>query len=312
MLNERTATSADVSQEASVVSGRAADIAGSRPLRIPHPLECARRRPARAPSWEPARDRRDAGGQRLRPSTAEGWHSPKLVTAVDAGAVDINFTYRNWHTTSATFGMKPGRNQYVEGPHEEAFLRFLETNAAVIDYQFQAATIEWTTAKGERREYTVDGGYETSAGLTFFENKASQAYFDDPEIADRIGQAESFLATLGIAFDRVVGSHLIDPMRWRVVKDVFDNRKTPFGPRQLATLDETCAADGGATTLGRLLSLLSPHRQRARAIADAMLVRRVVDFDLRLPPTDHTLVRRVEEVEPRGLLRALLSLHANG
>jgi hypothetical protein len=279
------------------------------PMCIPHPLECERRRPPRQARWSPSRDR----GHRSRPrkprSHHEGWHSPRLRTAPDGGPIRINFNYRNGFTTSAGFGLKPGRDQYFEGPHEAAYFRLLETDCDTIDYQFQPVQAEWTTARGETRRYTFDAVRE-AAELELIEIKADWSYFHEPQTADTLAAAEEAIAQHGLKLKRVVGSDLIDNVRSRIIKDVFACRLTAFGQRERDLVQELITAAGGHAPLGLVRERLSNDRYLARAIANAMLVRRAIGFSLTRPPSADTPVH-LPATPAASKLRALLHRHCD-
>lgn len=255
---------------------------------LPHPLECFPSRPYQMPKYTP-RPREFCGLSRTR---AEGWRSPTMHLAPDREAVRINFTYRNGGTsTAACFSAKARCNQYTEGPHERRYLRFLETDYRCIDFQFQFARIEWQTVAGLKRSYTVDGARQTDDGhITFFEIKACQAYFDEPETADRLELVEGELARHGFSFDRIVGRQLINGVREKLVDDVFLDRLTRFSSDDVCRAVDLIETAGGCCSLGRLHEILHANRCRAKAMANAMLVRRIVGFSLERPPSPDTLV----------------------
>lgn len=279
------------------------------PIQIPHPLECARRRPRRQPRWTPSRDR----GHRPRPprTRREAWHSPRLRTSSDAGPMRRNFTYRNLMVTSAAFGIKSGRDQYFEGPHEPAYFRFLETDCDTVDYQFQGARAEWTTSAGETRHYTFDAVVETVAALRFVEIKADWSYFNDPETADTLEAAIKVILELGHEFERIVGTNLMDQVRLRVVKDIFACRLTAFGQRERDIAHNLLDATSGPVPLGLLHERLSTNRHLATAIANAMLVRREIGFPVDRPPHADTPVHRPTPPTVPGGLRAFLRRHSH-
>jgi hypothetical protein len=268
----------------------AAERSDNAPIRIPHPEECERRRPRRRPKFEPKRDRRDASRPVGIPSKMEGWHRPVLHTAADGGAVRINFTYRNVIPTFAVFGLKARRTLYLEGACEMAYLRLLETDPEVFDYQFQPATIEWETADGATRRYTTDAVKETADGVCFVEVKASEAYFEDPETKDRLAKAAEFFAEKGFGFEKVVGTDFMDNPLGDRVKEVFDDRLQTFSSTHVDSALELLNRGEGHTTLGKLHEQLSQDRHQARAIANALLVNRTVGFSLDRPLTKDTPV----------------------
>ena len=265
-----------------------------RPL-IPHPLECVpRRRPARTPVWLPKRERCDAARLHPRKSREEGWHSPIIRFADDGEAVRINFTYRNGGTsTSGRMSIKAGCNQYCEGPHEKNYFRILETDCDTYDFQFQIACFEWRTSAGLIRRYFVDGGRQDVSGeIRFFEIKAHQAYFDEPETADRLEEAEKVLAKHNIALDRIVGRDLLtDTIRLAMANEVYADRMTRVTDAQVASARECIDREGGIAPLRKVQEGIHPDPRHARAIANAMLVWRQIAFRLDRPVSGDTAVR---------------------
>jgi hypothetical protein len=261
---------------------------------IPHPLECApRRRPARKPVWLPKRDRRDAPHLHPRKSRDEGWHSPVIRFADDGEAVRINFTYRNGGTsTSGRMSIKAGCNQYCEGPHEKNYFRILETDCDTYDFQFQIACFEWRTSGGLIRRYFVDGGRQAVSGeIRFFEIKSHQAYFHDPETADRLEEAEKVLAKHDIALDRIVGQDLVaDGILLAMANEVYADRMTRITDAQVASALECIEREGGIAPLRKVQESIHPDPRHARAIANAMLVWRQIAFRLDTPVTGDTAV----------------------
>ena len=263
-----------------------------RPITIPHPLECVPRR-ERKSKWLPRRDRRDCSPWRPSQPKLEGWHSPVLHIAEDTQPVRINFTYRNGGTsTAARFSVKARSLQYTEGPHESRYFRFLETDYRVCDFQFQIARIEWRTSAGFVRSYTFDGGRQDETGaIIFFEIKAHQAYFDEPETDDRLQEAEKELARHGIKLERIVGERfegaIVD-----TINEVYMDRAASFSGQQECLALEQIEKDGGVTPLGKLRECIHADHRHGRAIANAMLVRRIVGFSLRRPLTVDTPVHR--------------------
>lgn len=263
------------------------------PLRIPHPLECAPRRPYR-PKWLPNIDRDYRGCETPTLPRTEGWHSPVIQTGEGGGAVRINFTYRNGATnTSARFGMKPRCLQYTEGPHEKLFFRYLETNSAVIDYQFQIARIEWRTSAGLTRSYTCDGGWQNEDGqIIFFEVKAHDAYFRVPDFQARLDEAQIELAQFDIGFAKISGEDLADPVRMAMVNEVYQDRLTPVSEANEQIALETLQSHEGSVPLGLIREQLHGDPRLASSIANAMLVRRIIGFKLDKPVTNNTPVHR--------------------
>lgn len=140
----------------------------------------------------------------------------------------INMTYRNSCTTSADFCPTIGHDVFTEGAFEGIYRAILTTDEDTCEFQFQVATITWTTKDGQDRHYTFDGGRITVDGVErWFEIKAHASYFKLPDVADVLDQAERALAAHDIALDRIDGSALLDHVRLRAVNGVLRHRNVP-------------------------------------------------------------------------------------
>ena len=141
----------------------------------------------------------------------------------------INMTYRNSCTTSADFCPTIGHDVFTEGAFEGIYRAILTTDKDTCEFQFQVATITWTTKDGQDRHYTFDGGRITVDGVErWFEIKAHASYFKLPDVADVLDQAERALAAHDIALDRIDGSALLDHARLRAVNGVLRHRNVPY------------------------------------------------------------------------------------
>lgn len=277
-----------------------------------HPSECEPRRTLPSPKWMPfQRDQPDADAARNRYCTehaTDEWGTPTLVTAPDAGAVRIGMNWRKSFVTSASHSYKAGRTMFYEGPHEAASGRLLEINCGTTDLQFQPACVRWTRLGKVTHEYYVDSGEETDSGfLIFRENKAHQAYFDDPLINMKISAAERYLTSFpNVRFLRERGTDLMQPLRWRIAKDIYDNRRVAFSEKQRRDVRAFLEAAAGPVPLGDIWDLIGGPRSDARQITDAMLVQRYVGFRTDRVPVANTAAFLPKSPARPGRLRAFL------
>ena len=279
--------------------------------RIPHPRECLPRRPARVPTYEPRRDRRDAGRRPLPRGALEGWHSPRLVASPNLGHMRVNFNYRNYFTTAAGYGEKPRRAQYFEGPYELALFRFLEMSTRIVDYQFQPLQIQWETSSGQTVSYTTDVIYATeTAEIGVEEVKATNAYFEQAETHDLLALFEAEIEKEGARFYRRNGRHLVDRAIWRTVKDAFDDRRTAYSDQDVERVREVIVREGGAAPLGPIVDGLHVSSRQGLAMLNAMMVQRLVGFDLVRPPTADTIVTIPPAAADPNALRSFLRRYA--
>lgn len=258
---------------------------------LPHPHSLIPRRP---PRWVSRAPRRDAP-HALR-SRSEGWRSPRLRTDPAGGPMRINMTYRNSCTTSADFCPTIGHDVFTEGAFEGIYRAILTTDKDTCEFQFQVATITWTTKDGQDRHYTFDGGRITVDGVErWFEIKAHASYFKLPDVADVLDQAERALAAHDIALDRIDGSALLDHVRLRAVNGVLRHRNVPYSRRDVAAAHDAIHRAGGVAPHGAVAAAIGRGQRNAEAMMSAMLIRREIGFPVNGPvtvDTPVTLLRR--------------------
>lgn len=275
-------------------------------LRLRHPMECLPFRPEARPKWSPSRL-----GQRTRNVRDEAAnfknYQPKLLVDKALGAVRINFRYAAFQSISAAHSHKAGRDQYFEGPHEAYGFRLHEIDPNFVDLQYQPLAVEWISSTGKTQRMTLDYGVETQDGRVIFgEDKASQDYFDDPQIAVRLDLVESLLTGLGASLERRVAGGLTSAVQRRCVKDIFDARRTHFDVSAVDRARALITADGGASPLGRVLEVLGAPPVVALEMARAMMHRRLLSMPIMSPPMPDTLVT-IPPPAQKGALRAFLA-----
>ncbi len=277
-------------------------------VRLRHPLDCLPYRPERMPAWSPNRQRR------VHPHAFPAWEAPerrdaRIIASPGLGAVRINFRYASFQSMTAAHSEKAGRDQYFEGPHETFGFRLHEIDPTIVDLQYQPIRIEWRALGGRVRSMTLDFGVETQDGeVVFGEDKASADYFDDRELSERLDFAQAFLETRGASLQRRVAGDLPTRRLRRIVKDVFDDRRTGFEPEQADMVRDLVAARGGVARLDDVLDAIGGHRRQALAIARAMMHRRHIAMPISAPPMPDVPVT-APPVAARGRLRAFLNDH---
>lgn len=282
-------------------------------IRIRHPRECAPRRPERHPAWSPGgRDRRDAGAGAGRPHDPAERVRTRLVAAPALGAVRINFRYAAFQSMAAAHSEKAGRDQFFEGPHETFGFRLDEIHPSRLDLQYQPARLEWRTRAGVDRGMTFDWVVEMQDHrIVFGEDKADAAYFDDPDLDERLDFAEAFLGGKGASLDRRVAGGLPTALQRRVVKDIYDARRTEFDGALAVRVRDAIRGAGGTARLGDVLETIGRHPALSLDIVRAMMHRRVLAMPISAPPMPDTPVR----IPPRArkhALRAFLAAHVPG
>lgn len=278
-------------------------------VRIRHPMECRPRRPEPSPAWSPGRhqrrDPRDTGKRHLfGPQTR---HCAKLVAAGNLGAVRINFRYASFMSMTAAHSEKAGRDQYFEGPHETYGFRWDEVNPSRLDLQYQPIGIWWKSLAGRRHHLTLDWAVETETGnIVFGEDKASEDYFDDPELNERLEFAQALLEDYGAQFERRIKGGLKNRIERRVVKKLFDNRRTTYSSEEADRVQRLIRNAGGTARYGDVINIIGHHSARAEAIAGAMMHQRILSLPISAPPMPDTPVM-IPPMATKEALRAFLA-----
>ncbi len=277
-------------------------------VRLRHPLDCLPYRPERSPAWSPSRQRQ------IRDHTSSAWEAPerqnpRIVAAPGLGAVRINFCYAAFQSMTAAHSEKAGRDQYFEGPHETYGFRLHEIDPSIVDLQYQPIRIEWRSLGGRIQSMTLDFAIETQDGeIVFGEDKASTDYFDDSELSERLDFAQKFLEAKGASLQRRVAGGLPTRRLRRIVKDIFDDRRTDFEADQVKMVRNLVELRGGVARLDEVVETIGGHRREALAVARAMMHRRHISMPLSAPPMPDVPVT-VPPVAAKGRLRAFLNDH---
>lgn len=278
-------------------------------VRIRHPIECGPYRPEARPAWSPShRDRRDAG--QPRPVDRPTRHEPRLVAAKGLGAVRINFRYASFQSMAAAHSEKAGRDQYFEGPHETYGFRLHEVGTTWLDLQYQSMLLEWKTLAGVVHSMTFDWAVETEDhSIVLGEDKASDEYFKDPDLAERLDFAEAYLGELGVSLERRIAGGLPNRIQRRVVKNAFDARRTEFDAGSVSRVQNVIRRAGGTAPLGQVWDAIGGHPAYSLAASQAMMHQRVITMPVTVPPMPDTPVT-IPPVATKGALRAFLARFA--
>ena len=278
-------------------------------------MECRPYRPEPGPAWSPSRrnrrdsghnrDPRDAGRPHLIDQPAR--HAVRLVAAKNLGAVRINFRYASFMSMTAAHSEKAGRDQYFEGPHETYGFRWDEVNPKRIDLQYQPLAFEWLSLTGKRHRLTLDWAVETETGAVVFgEDKASDDFFKDPDVNERLEFAEALLEEHGASLERRVKGGLKNRLERRVVKDIFDARRTAFDADAIQRVQKYVRDAGGIARLADILQVIGGHPALSLDTARAMMHHRAISMPISAPPMPDTPVT-MPPPATKGALRAFLA-----
>ncbi|NIJ16269.1 hypothetical protein [Sphingobium vermicomposti] len=278
-------------------------------VRIPHPMECRPRRPEIGPAWSPGRhqrrDPRDAGKPHVADPPTR--YAAKLVAAENLGAVRINFVYAAFMSMTAAHSEKAGRDQYFEGPHETYGFRWDEVNPTRLDLQYQPIQVAWKSIAGREHHITLDWVVETETNdIVFGEDKASEDYFDEPDLNEKLEFAQALLEDFGASFKRRVKGGLRNDIERRVVKDIFDARRTELADGLAVRVRQHIREAGGTLPLGEVLRVINLHDALSLDTARALMFHRVLSMPISAPPMLDTPVT-LPLAANKGALRAFLA-----
>ncbi|MHB9879008.1 hypothetical protein ACSMXM_05010 [Pacificimonas sp. ICDLI1SI03] len=229
-----------------------------------------------------------------------------MRTAPDLGQVRIEFRYNKVYSTTADYSDKARRQQFHEGPHEANYHYWLSVNPHCSDFQFQPLEFTFTGEAGSVR-YTPDLAIELVTGeIVLAEIKASQAFFDQPEVRRLACEAETHLAQHGVLFARLKGDDF-DRITLQTIMEVFVDRRAVYSEHELTQVIEAIRRGGGDIKLDKAIHILGGPEREARAKLNSMMADRMLDVDVSLPFTHLTPVREALPPNCPGALRAFLA-----
>lgn len=258
----------------------------------------------------PARASRVGGVARVHPH----WNGLTSEPAIAAGPVanwgpgvvtsfepPLAITFHRRSGSFAGLSAKTGETMSGIGPHEQAQAEELEVDPVWSDFRLQGGVITWTDG-----HYTFDFlAHHVVDGLVAGEVKADASWFLDPDYAVLMANAARTLAGVGIVFRKVHGGALHgNVVRRRNVRRAYCNRFTsvPDSRRQAV---EAELADGREMRLGDVHRILGNDPRASQQLVDALMVNRVLTYDLDLPVHDDTVVRAAPPVGDHADIRNL-------
>ena len=236
------------------------------------------------------------------------WKLVTITAADDLGCVRTGMTYDKEYSTSAGFFEKPRRLQYFEGPNEPAVADYLEMNPRIIDFQFQPLDLTFLRADGRLIHKYPDVAIEyDDHTVRFGEIKSDDNWFKAPGVRrplERISAAleerelSPLLKIRGVSFrsDGTLEAHA-RAMDARLT--IFDHNADAHAVRSVVI------ACGGTAPYAAVVSALAGNKAAAIDKLYAMLLRRIVSFDLETSPVETTPVTLPRRVTPYALREVL-------
>lgn len=206
-----------------------------------------------------------------------------VVLTPDGSPIRSVLTGRRIMVTGFYRSRKAGRVLPYEGMNELALLKHCEVDTKVVDFRSQPLRFEFTI-DGSKRIYIADCVRLLDDGtVEVLEAKGSLRRLLAPDYARKLDVVRAVCKKLGWRFSALHRRHLFEPPHVFANIDEIQSRSTTwFDQVEALRAIELIEAAGGETTLGRLADALDSG-PRGLAIAQAMMVRRVLDIDITSP-----------------------------
>ena len=222
------------------------------------------------------------------------WTLVGIRAAEDLGMVRTGMTYDREYGTSATFYEKPGRTMFMEGPNEPAVGDHLEMNPRYLNFLFQPLDMTFRRADGRMIHKYPDVLIEFDDNtVRAGEIKSNQEWFDAPGVRRPLDRMDQAFAERGIdPMLRIRGEAFWRDDTVREAHELaMDARLTTFDPiGEANAIAAAIRTAGGRASYGALVALLGGERSHAVDKLYAMMLHRIVAFDLSAPPTAETPV----------------------
>ncbi|MDR6144901.1 hypothetical protein QE363_000694 [Sphingomonas sp. SORGH_AS870] len=238
----------------------------------------------------------------------EQWELIGVETAAGLGHVRNGMNYAQAYTTCATLYEKARRIQFLEGPNEPAVADHLEMCPRYIDFQFQPVVLIFRRADGKIIRKYPDVAYELADHrVVFGEIKSNDAWFVAEGVRRPLERVSTALQELGLGpIHKIKGEPFRRDDTVEAHSIAMEARLTTFDRDADATaVRKVIMASGGHARYVDVVAALGGSRSVAVDKLYAMLLRRIVDFDLRSTPKSETVVTAPRAVSPYALREIL-------
>jgi hypothetical protein len=221
------------------------------------------------------------------------WCLVEITAATDLGAVRTGMTYDKEYGTSCTFYEKPGRLQFMEGPNEPAVADYLEMSPHCLNFQFQPLDLTFKRADGKLIHKYPDVLIEFADNtVRIGEIKSNKAWFNAPGVRRPLDRMDLALASRGLGpLLRIEGEVFRQEPVIEAHYAAMDARLTIYDEEaDVSAVRAAVLAAGGCASYGTLFASLGGFRFNAEDKLYAMLLDRIVSFELFSVPTSDTPV----------------------
>lgn len=222
----------------------------------------------------------------------------KIVATPDKDSIRTVITGRK-HIVSGRYASRKARRALpYEGMNEPAFFMHSEVDTNVVDYRAQPFRFEFL-ADGVLRRYIPDCVRLLADGsVEVVEVKFDHRMLEHPKIAAQLSAARRVCEHLGWSFRVVTSADLRRPKtQYDNIVQIQQRRMVKFDASDTYVACDYIQAAGGEVELGGLAEALGDKRV-GLAIAQAMMVSRLIKIDLRAPLSAASSVTLVEGVRP--------------
>jgi hypothetical protein len=218
----------------------------------------------------------------------------RIVVAPDDRPIRTIITGRRRITTGAYMSAKAGRSLPFEGMNEQALFMHCEVDTRIVDYRAQPFRFEFVV-DGARRVYITDCARLLESGrIEIIEVKNDRRALKDPDYALKLACVRDICGRLGWSFRVVVKQQLFEPTNlYANVVEIQSRRRMRFDRSHVLPALDIIRRAGGQVPLGMLAEAIGERRQ-GTAIAQAMMVARLVEIDMSRPISVHSAVRAVD------------------
>ncbi len=241
------------------------------------------------------------------------WTLVAIRAANDLGMVRTGMTYDKEYGTSAAFYEKPRRLQYMEGPNEPAVADHLEMNPRFLDFQFQPLDLTFRRGDGKlvHKYPDVIMEYDDNS-VRVGEIKSNRDWFASPGIRRPLDRIDVAFAAVGLGpMLHICGEDFRRDDSMREAHEIaIDARLTTFRSEEVAAVRASVSAAGGYGLFDDVVAAIGGRRSHAVDKLYAMMLKRIVAFDLRAKPrrdTSVTLPRPARAYALRALLNRFKS-----
>ncbi len=235
-----------------------------------------------------AKPRKDAASRPILPSAT-------VVLTPDGAPIRSVLTGRRVMVTGFYNSRKAGRALPYEGMNELALLKRSEVDTQVVDYRSQPFRFEFVL-DGAKRIYIADCvRLLEDRSIEVIEVKGDPRQLQAPAYAEKLDAVRDACSKLDWRFRVLTRKQLFEPkVSYANIDQIQSRRMVRFDQSQAYRAVDFLDQRGGKTTLGSLAETLGKG-PLGIAIAQAMMVSRLIEIDLNVPLSAESQVQLVAQ-----------------